>query len=265
MLGRLFIACPSAGSQLINMAIKELTEWRDGFVKESEEKAGDAQKLVDVLRDEIQKVRSNPTSRASVRPAAASALLLALPPACSRATRHSSRQPRFVAQQLFVPQELAAMMAAFKEAEEMMATLSGKDDPVDMDFVDKALLASTVEDISKLLEGQILHCASKEELAVLQAALNGVQTSSDGVVAGEPGASSASLDALKESLFLMESRIGTKADVNELMALKAAMKKLASLRSSASQGSLTTKSISMCLVSRECPAHAPPPLPLPLS
>eukprot|EP01050_Picozoa_sp_SAG11_P010854 SAG11_NODE_1112_length_5821_cov_43.477281_1_plen_40_part_00 len=38
------------------------------------------------------------------------------------------------------------------------------------------------------------------------------------------------MDALKESLFLMESRISTKADMNELMALKAAMKKLASLR-----------------------------------
>lgn len=100
------------------------------------------------------------------------------------------------------------------------------------------MLKSAIDDVTNILQMQMARSASKEELAELEEALRNINTSEG---SGE------SMDALKESLFLIESRIATKADINELMALKAAMKKLASMRQSASAGSLTVKSLSMCL------------------
>jgi hypothetical protein len=134
--------------------------------------------------------------------------------------------------------EMAKMQAAFAEAE---ALLESMPDAAALDsFVDKEALAAAVDDVTLLLRGQLdkSHELTKAEIVELEARLAGISSAGD---------SSETMEALKESLFLMDSKIGAKANIDELAALRAAVKKLANLRSTASSGSLTAKSISMCL------------------
>jgi hypothetical protein len=67
--------------------------------------------------------------------------------------------------------------------------------------VDEEMLKSAIDDVTNILQMQMARSASKEELAELEEALRNINTSEG---SGE------SMDALKESLFLIESRIATK-------------------------------------------------------
>ena len=75
-------------------------------------------------------------------------------------------------------------------------------EPVNLDgVVDEEMLKSAIDDVTNILQMQMARSASKEELAELEEALRNINTSEG---SGE------SMDALKESLFLIESRIATK-------------------------------------------------------
>jgi chromosome segregation ATPase len=101
--------------------------------------------------------------------------------------------------------DLKKMMDAFKEAEEKMKELAESQaapEPVNLDgVVDEEMLKSAIDDVTNILQMQMARSASKEELAELEEALRNINTSEG---SGE------SMDALKESLFLIESRIATK-------------------------------------------------------
>ena len=101
--------------------------------------------------------------------------------------------------------DLKKMMDAFKEAEEKMKELAESQaapEPVNLDgVVDEEMLKSAIDDVTNILQMQMARSASKEELAELEEALRNINTSEG---------SGKSMDALKESLFLIESRIATK-------------------------------------------------------
>ena len=135
-------------------------------------------------------------------------------------------------------EEMEKMKQAFAEAEELLSKLDA--DTIES-LVDKDALDDAMKDIIALLEGQIATRGSKQDIHDLEEQLAKIAS-----VAAEGGSNDA-MDALKEGLLLVESRMGSKADMEEMMALKAAIKKLAAARSGGTAGSLTTKSVSMCL------------------
>ena len=101
--------------------------------------------------------------------------------------------------------DLKMMTDAFKAAEEKMKELAESQaapEPVNLDgMVDEEMLKSAIDDVTNIMQMQMSRSVTKEELAELEEALRNINTSEG---------SGKSMDALKESLFLIESRIATK-------------------------------------------------------
>eukprot|EP01043_Picozoa_sp_COSAG02_P023634 COSAG02_NODE_1267_length_13538_cov_11.820746_8_plen_784_part_00 len=179
-----------------SMLLKELHEWRDGYIEEQEGKHTKTSAALETLRSEVD-------------------------------------------------EEMEALKKAFADAQEML-------DKFDLDaienMVDQAALKDAMTDIMALMEQQIATRGSKQDIKDLEEQLAKIAELAAQVQdAPDPGASNDAMEALKEGLLLVESRMGSKADMEEMMALKAAIKKLAAARTGGSAGSLTTKSVSMCL------------------
>lgn len=180
-----------------SLLLKQLQDWRDGYIDEQESKHTKTSAALETMRKEVD-------------------------------------------------EEMEALKKAFADAQEML-------DKFDLDaienMVDQAALNDAMADIMALIEQQIATRGSKEDIKDLEeqlakiAALAAQAESSQ----GDASASNDAMEALKEGLLLVESRMGSKADMEEMMALKAAIKKLAAARTGGSAGSLTTKSVSMCL------------------
>ena len=88
-------------------------------------------------------------------------------------------------------------------------------------MVDQEALKAAVDEGTALLEAQMTSRASKQDMAELEERLGQIASS---------GNSAETMDALKEALILMDTKVAVKADIDEIAALKAAVKKLANLR-----------------------------------
>lgn len=103
--------------------------------------------------------------------------------------------------------------------------------------VDDLTLQGAIADISAMLMEQLDSRASKADMARLQNAIDAIGNATDTAQA---------LEAVKEGLFLVESRVMEKADKDDLGNLKRAMRRMTSLRSQ-QEGALTVRPVSMCL------------------
>ena len=84
-------------------------------------------------------------------------------------------------------------------------------------MVDQEALKAAVDEVTALLEAQMTSRASKQDMAELEERLGQIASS---------GNSAETMDALKEALILMDTKVAVKADIDEIAALKAAVKKL---------------------------------------
>ena len=159
--------------------------------------------------------------------------------------KHSKTSAALETLRTEVDVEMEALKKAFADAQELLDKL----DPEAMEnMVDQDALKDAMTDIMELMKQQIETRGSKQDIKDLEDQLAKIgELAAEAGEGGGGGNSNDAMEALKEGLLLVESRMGSKADMEEMMALKAAIKKLAAARSGGSAGSLTTKSVSMCL------------------